>query len=513
VAAAPPTPAPVHPADPCVLVIFGATGDLTKRKLVPALLHLGEHGLLPERYAVLGVSQQALSREEFRGQLGREVRELASETFEESAWEDFAPRLDYLAGDLADDATYRAIAERVAALAAEHDTGGSVLFYLAIPPSLFAEVVRRLGAAGLLVEEQEAWRRVVIEKPFGRDLASARALNAEIAKALAERQVYRIDHYLGKETVQNLLVFRFANGIFEPIWNRRYVDHVQITVAEQLGVERRGRYYEEAGALRDMVPNHMFQLLAITAMEPPISFDADAVRDEKVKILKAVPPIAPEEVLTYAVRGQYGPGEIDGKPVPGYREEPHVAPDSPTPTFVALKLGVDNWRWAGVPFYLRTGKRLPRRATEIAITFKRAPFELFRRTPVERLRSNVLVVRITPDEGIALRFGAKVPGPEVQVGNVTMDFCYADYFGSEPTTGYETLLYDVMTGDSTLFLRADGVEVAWSILTPILEVWEAQPPREFPNYAAGAWGPPEADELVARDGRRWRLGEEEKSVC
>ncbi len=506
-----PAPAQTSPADSCVLVIFGATGDLAKRKLVPALLNLAHQSLLPERYAVLGVSHTPLAPDAFREQLGREVRELAPEAFEESAWEGFARRLDYLAGDLADDATYRAVAERIAALAAEHGTDGNALFYLAIPPSLFAEVIRRLGTAGLLAEEQ-GWRRVVIEKPFGRDRESARALNAEIRKVLGEHQVYRIDHYLGKETVQNLLVFRFANGIFEPIWNRRYVDHVQITVAETLGVERRGRYYEEAGALRDMVPNHMFQLLAITAMEPPISFDADAVRDEKVKILRAVPPIAPEEVLTYAVRGQYGPGEIDGKPVPGYREEPDVAPDSRTPTFVALRLAIDNWRWAGVPFYLRTGKRLPRRATEIAITFKRAPFELFRHTPVERLRSNVLVVRITPDEGIALRFGAKVPGPDVRVRSVTMDFCYADYFGSEPSTGYETLLYDVMTGDSTLFQRADSIEAAWGILTPILDVWEALPPRDFPNYAAGTWGPPEAEELVARDGRRWRLGEEEKAA-
>ncbi len=491
------------PADPCVLVIFGATGDLTKRKLVPALLHLVEEKLLPERWAVLGVGHQEHSRDAFSERLAEDVRKIAPRAIDERAWEELARRLDYLSGDLEDEATFGAVAERVAALAAEHGTVPNVLFYLAVPPSLFLPVVRHLAAAGLLAE-RDGWRRVVVEKPFGHDLASAVALNAAIREVMAERQVYRIDHYLGKETVQNLLVFRFANGVFEPVWNRRYVDHVQITVAEELGVERRGRYYEEAGALRDMVPNHLFQLLAIVAMEPPYSFAAEAVRDEKVKLLRSVPPLAAEEVERRAVRGQYGPGTIGGEPVPGYREEPEVARDSATPTFVALELGIDNWRWAGVPFYLRTGKRLPRRVSEIAITFKRAPFELFRATRMERLRSNVLVVRIAPEERISLHFGAKLPGPDVRVGDVSMDFCHADAFGSEPVTGYETLLYDAMTGDSTLFLRADGVEVAWAIIQPILDAWEAEPPRDFPNYAAGTWGPAEADALLARSGRRWR---------
>ncbi|HVF59734.1 MAG TPA: glucose-6-phosphate dehydrogenase [Thermoanaerobaculia bacterium] len=495
-----------RPADPCVLVIFGGTGDLTRRKLLPALLNLAEEGLLPERFAVLGVSSHDQSDEAYREEMRRALREHATPPTDTAACEDLVRRLHHLSGDLQETATYRELAARLAVLDAAHETGGNALLYLAVPPSLFVSTLKRLGKVGLLAE-RDGWRRVVIEKPFGRDYPSAVALNAAIREVLAETQVYRIDHYLGKETVQNLLVFRFANGIFEPIWNRRYVDHVQITVAEELGVERRGRYYEEAGALRDMVPNHLFQLLSITAMEPPISFEADAVSDEKVKILKAVPPLAPEAVLHCAVRGQYGPGEIDGKPVAGYRQEPDVAPGSPTPTFVALKLGIDNWRWAGVPFYLRTGKRLPRRVTEIAIEFKRAPFELFRGTSVERLRANLLVVRIQPDEGIALRFGAKVPGPEVRLGNVEMEFCYSDYFGTEPATGYETLLYDCMTGDRTLFQRADMVEVAWSILTPVLDVWEALPPRDFPDYPAGSWGPPEADELMARDGRHWRMWE------
>jgi len=495
-----------RPADPCVLVIFGGTGDLTRRKLLPALLNLAEARLLADRFAVLAVSSHDLSDAAYRAQMDRSVREHAAGPIEDAAWEGLLGNLHHLQGDLQDPATYRAVADRLRELDAAHKTGGNALFYLAVPPSLFVPTLRRLGEAGLLAE-RDGWRRVVIEKPFGRDSASAVALNAAIREVLAEPQVYRIDHYLGKETVQNLLVFRFANGIFEPIWNRRYVDHVQITVAEELGVERRGRYYEEAGALRDMVPNHLFQLLSITAMEPPISFEADAVNDEKVKILKAIPPLAPEEVFHCTVRGQYGPGALDGKPVPGYRQEPDVAPDSPTPTFVALKLGIDNWRWAGVPFYLRTGKRLPRRVTEIAIEFKRAPFELFRGTSVERLRANLLVVRIQPDEGIALRFGAKLPGPEVRLGNVQMEFCYSDYFGTEPATGYETLLYDCMTGDRTLFQRADMVEVAWSILTPVLDVWEALPPRDFPDYPAGSWGPPEADELMARDRRKWRMWE------
>ncbi len=371
-------------------------------------------------------------------------------------------------------------------------------------PGFFGEIVRQLGAAGLTSEENGRWRRVIIEKPFGRDLESARALNAEIKRVLSERQIYRIDHYLGKETVQNLIVFRFGNTIFEPIWNRRYIDHVQITAGEQVGVEKRGGYYEQSGALRDMVPNHLFQLISLTAMEPPISFGADAVRDEQAKVLKAIQPFSAEDVLSKTVRGQYGAGTHGDTPVPGYRSEVNVASDSHTDTFAALKLTIDNWRWADVPFYLRTGKRMPKRVTEIAIHFRRVPFVLFRNTPIEHLRANQLIIRLQPDEGIELRFGAKIPGAVMDVGTVNMDFSYSDHFGSRPSTGYERLLYDCMIGDATLFQRADMVETGWQVITPILDVWKALPPRTFPNYAAGTWGPKEADELLARDSRHWR---------
>jgi glucose-6-phosphate 1-dehydrogenase len=373
-----------------------------------------------------------------------------------------------------------------------------------VAPRYFGEIVRQLGAAGLAKEENGQWRRVIIEKPFGRDLESARALNAEVRQVLKEHQIYRIDHYLGKETVQNLMVFRFGNSIFEPIWNRRYIDHVQITAAETVGVETRGGYYDSSGALRDMVPNHLFQLLSLTAMEPPISFSANAVRDEQAKVLNAIAPITPEDVLSRTVRGQYGEGMVDKQRVPAYRAEANVPPESATETFVALKLTLDNWRWADVPFYLRTGKRLAGRATEIAIQFRRAPFMLFRKTGMGDLTTNQLVIRVQPSEGISLRFGAKVPGPIMRQGAVEMDFCYADYFGSSPSTGYERLLYDCMIGDQTLFQRADMVEAGWNVVTPILDVWRALAPRSFPNYAAGTWGPKEADDLMARDGRAWR---------
>jgi glucose-6-phosphate 1-dehydrogenase len=384
----------------------------------------------------------------------------------------------------------------------EHGTRGNYFYYLATAPTFFATVVKQLGGAGL-VSEQNGWRRVIIEKPFGRDYESARSLNKEIREVLDEKQIYRIDHYLGKETVQNILVFRFANGIFEPIWNRRYIDHIQITVAETVGVEQRGMYYDQAGTLRDMVPNHIFQLISLTAMEPPVSFDADVVRDEQTKILRALQPMTDEEVLTRTVRGQYGEGEVHGSKVQAYRSEPMVAPDSRTETFVAMKLHIDNWRWADVPFYLRTGKALPKRATQIVIQFKRAPFVLFRRTAVNRLEPNRLILHLQPDEGISLSFGAKIPGPVVQIGGVNMNFNYTDYFNATPQTGYERLLYDCMLGDATLFQRSDMVETAWHVVAPILDVWEALPPRRFPNYAAGTWGPPEADELLSKDNRHW----------
>lgn len=490
--------------DPCALVIFGASGDLTARKLLPALYNLAASRLLPDGFAVVGLATRELTTEAFRDRMTEALGEHLGEGRDAGLIDWLTARLHFVSGDFRDPALYQRLSETLGHVAAEHGTGGNVLYYLSTPPSFFGEIVRQLGAAGLTREESSQWRRVIIEKPFGHDLESARSLNREISGVLDERQIYRIDHYLGKETVQNILVFRFANAIFEPVWNRRYVDHVQITVAEQLGVEHRGKYYEEAGALRDMVPNHMLQLLALLAMEPPTSFGADAVRDEKGKVLAAIQPINQEDVLTRAVRGQYGPGTTSAGAAPGYRDEPLVNPDSATETYVALKLTIDNWRWADVPFYLRTGKRMPTRVTEIAIQFKRVPFSLFRHTPVDRLTPNQLVLRLQPNEGISLRFGAKVPGAAVQIGTVNMDFCYADYFGSAPTTGYETLLFDAMNGDATLFQRADSVERGWNIVEPILDVWKALPPRAFPNYPAGSWGPAEADQLLARDGRAWR---------
>ncbi len=490
------------------MVIFGASGDLTKRKLLPALVNLARQHLLPNEFAVVGVARAAMTTEAFREKVGQELPQYATEPVDPELWEWFRTRLYYHAGDVRDPQAYAQLQDLLAQAEAAHHTKGNVFYYLATAPEYFADIVQRLGAAGLAGEGEGHWRRVIIEKPFGTDLESARALNQQVRHILQEDQIYRIDHYLGKETVQNIMVFRFANGIFEPIWNRRYVDHVQITVAETVGVEQRGGYYEEAGALRDMVPNHIFQLITLTAMEPPISFAADAVHDEQAKVLRAIHPLGPEDVLGRTVRGQYGEGTVRGERAPAYRAEPRVAPDSRTETYVAMKLLIDNWRWADVPFYLRVGKRLPKRLTEIAIQFKRAPFILFRGTSVERLTTNRLVIRIQPDEGIALRFGAKVPGPLLRLGPVNMDFQYTDYFGSTPSTGYERLLYDCMIGDATLFQRADMVEASWAAVAPILDVWKALPPRAFPNYAAGSWGPKEADELLARDGREWRSMEE-----
>ena len=492
------------PVGPCTVVIFGASGDLTKRKLVPAIYNLARERLLPDSFAVVGVATSQLSVDAFRERLDREGREHVSGELDPTIWEWLLSRVTYLPGDFRDPGTYDRLAATLAQVDAERKTGGNFIFYLATPPTLFGAIVRKLAEASLVREEVGRFRRIVIEKPFGTDLDSARALNRELTESADEGQIYRIDHYLGKETVQNILVFRFANGIFEPIWNRRYIDHVQITVAEELGVEQRGAYYEGAGALRDMFPNHLFQLLALTAIEPPISFAADAVRDEKAKVLRAIKPLTGEEVLTSTVRGQYGEAVTQGGRLAAYRAESKVAAGSATETYVAAKLFIDSWRWAGVPFYLRSGKRLARRQSEIAIQFKRAPLVLFRDTSVSRLDPNVMVIRIQPEEGISVRFGAKVPGPSVRVGNVDMDFLYEDYFGATPSTGYETLLYDCINGDATLFQRADSVEAGWQVVMPILDVWSAIPPRAFPNYAAGSSGPAEADQLLARDGRAWR---------
>jgi glucose-6-phosphate 1-dehydrogenase len=487
------------------MVIFGVSGDLAARKLLPAIFSLAKARLLPEEFAVLGIAREHLSREEFQARMRTSLQSHAGSAELDSFWSDWViGRLHYFAADAGQEYRYRDLAELLVSLDQSCDTRGNYLFYLATTPSLFSTIVKHLGGAGLARQEPGKWRRLVIEKPFGHDLESAKNLNRQLLQVLQEDQVYRIDHYLGKETVQNILVFRFANGIFEPIWNRRYVDHVQITVAETLGVEHRGGYYDKTGALRDMVPSHMMQLLSLTAMEPPTSFHADAIRDEQAKVLHTVPMLMPEDVLTCAVRGQYGEGVIDGKLVPAYRSEPLVEPDSNTETFVALKLSLDNWRWAGVPFYLRTGKRLTKRATEISIQFRQAPLILFRETPVEQVAPNVLVMHIQPDEGISLRFGVKVPGPLVRISPVNMDFQYADYFGSGFSTGYERLLYDCMLGDATLFLRADVIEAGWTITDWILDVWKALPPRNFPNYRAGSWGPQEAFDLLQKDGRNWR---------
>jgi glucose-6-phosphate 1-dehydrogenase len=492
-----------RPGDSCVLTIFGASGDLTKRKLLPALYNLARKKLLPSNFALVGFALDPLTDDAFRERVFQNLKQFGGATEDCPFCKWLLERAYYVAGDFKDSAAYAKLKDLLASIDEKHGTDGNYFYYLATLPQFFAEIVKQLGAAHLTEQCEGHWRRVVIEKPFGNDLESAKALNREITQVLTENQIYRIDHYLGKETVQNILVFRFSNGIFEPIWNRRYIDHVQITVAESLGVEQRGGYYDRAGCLRDMVPNHILQLVTLTAMEPPISFQADAVRDEQSKILHAIQHLSPEEVLTRAVRGQYGEGQEDGKPVPAYRSEPSVARDSNTETFVSLKLSIDNWRWADVPFYIRTGKRLAKRATEVAIQFRRAPFVLFRETPVERLMPNLLVMHIQPDEGISLRFGAKIPGPIVRVGSVDMDFHYTDYFGSEASTGYERLLYDCMIGDATLFQRADMVEAGWSVVQPVLDVWTALPPRNFSNYAAGSWGPKEADDLIKRDGRTW----------
>jgi len=492
-------------AEPCVMVIFGATGDLTKRKLFPALYNLAKDDFLPHTFAIIGVGRQEMTSEAFRAQMAGHLREFIPNGPDEKIVEWFEERTYYTGGDFDDDKKlFSDLKKLVGDVSAEHQIPGNYFYYLATPPSLFGNVTSKIVKNGLGTEENGNWRRFIYEKPFGHDLESAEKLNAELLETVNEKQIYRIDHYLGKETVQNILVFRFGNGIFEPIWNRNYIDHVQITVAEKLGVEQRGGYYDTAGALRDMIPNHILQLVTLTAMEPPVSFEADSVRDEQAKILQAIQAYDPEDVLRRAVRGQYGEGTVDGKKVPGYRTEDKVAPNSNTETFAAFKLSVDNWRWADVPFYIRTGKRMKTRHSSIVIQFKKAPFMLFRDTPVEKLTTNRIVLHIQPDEGITLHFGAKIPGPIVNMGAVDMDFDYLDHFGEQVSTGYERLLYDCMIGDATLFQRADMVEAGWRIVAPVLDVWKALPARDFPNYAAGTWGPAESDAMLAADGRAWK---------
>ena len=496
-------------ASPCVMVIFGASGDLTKRKLIPALCNLAKDKLLSQQFAVIGFSYDSITTEAFRAQLSKDIKEFASEPVDGKLWDWLLERIYYVQGDFQDAAAYERLKQQITAAEKAHSTQGNRFYYLAVSPKFFAPVVKQLGQAGLTQELDGKWARVIVEKPFGRDLDSAKELNRELKQILSEQQIYRIDHYLGKETVQNLMVFRFANSIAEPLWNRNFVDSVQITAAETVGVEQRGGFYETAGALRDMVPNHLFQLLSLTAMEPPISFDADAVRDKQAEILHAVQVPTHEEVLRTAVRGQYGKGMRGGEHLSAYRAEPNVSASSNTETFAALKLHIDNWRWAGVPFYLRTGKRLQRRATEIAIQFRRSPFVLFRKTQIADLQTNRLVIHIQPDEGISLRFGVKVPGPVMRLGLVNMEFDYARDFGPSHSTGYERLLHDCMIGDATLFQRADMVEAGWNVIQPVLDVWSSLKPELFPNYAAASWGPAEADELLSRDGRVWRtIGEE-----
>jgi glucose-6-phosphate 1-dehydrogenase len=489
----------------CAMVLFGAHGDLTKRLVVPALYNLTRSGQLPKNFALIGVDHNDCTAAQWRKQLHDFLEDLTKSKGEakenkidETVWKRLADTMDYIVGDFTDDKTYADIGNKLAKL--EKKTDSNALFYLAVADRFFGPVVDALGKAGLVKEDNSHWRRVVIEKPFGHDLASAKALNKRVRKQLKEEQIYRIDHFLGKETVQNIMALRFANGLFEPIWNRDRIDHVQITVSETVGVEERAGFYEVTGALRDMVPNHVFQLIAMTAMEPPVSFDADAVRAKKADVFKAMHKMKPDD----AVRGQYGAGKIGDKKCVAYRDEDGVKKNSATETFVALKLGIDNWRWAGVPFYIRTGKRMATRMTEIAIQFKNAPYTLFRETPVNELDCNWLVLQIQPDEGIKMRFNAKKPGTEMALESVTMDFNYADWFKESPAVGYETLLYDVFIGDGTLFQRADQVEAAWAVVDPILKNWAKQTPKDFPNYASGSAGPDASDKLLENDGRAWR---------
>lgn len=501
------------PADPCTMVIFGASGDLTKRLVVPALYNLARTKVLPEQFALIGVALSEWTTESWRDHLydmlksfvGNADSEFDVDHIDEAVWKQLTKKMTYVQGDLTKPELYGKLRGVLDKAEKAHGTQGNAIFYLAVADHLFGAVVEQLGKAKLIDQNEDEskrrfWRRVVVEKPFGHSLDSARQLNASILRTLHEDQIFRIDHFLGKDTVQSIAAFRFANGLFEPIWNRDRIDHVQITAAETVGVERRGKFYEATGALRDMVPNHVFSLLSLVAMEPPVGFDDASIRTKKADVFAAMPAVKPEE----AVRGQYGAGTVLGKTVKGYRQEPDVALDSNVETYVAMRIEIDNWRWAGVPFYVRTGKHMSQRNTEIAICFKQAPYAAFRGTPVATLPPNWLVLNIAPDEGISLQFEVKRPGPAVDLATVKMQFCYDDWFPKEPNVGYETLLYDVMVGDPTLFMRADMVEHAWRVVQPVLDAWAKDGATNLPIYPAGNSGPSEADELLARDGRRWR---------
>jgi glucose-6-phosphate 1-dehydrogenase len=488
--------------DACTVVLFGASGDLAKRKVIPAMFDLARHNSLGPQYAIVGYARTPMNDESFRGSIGDAAKNMSEiGPIDPKKWEEFASNLYYQPGEYGKPEDFVKLAQRLKELESEKKLAGNRLFYLSTPPEVYKDIVEQLGKAGLARPTcPDSWVRIIIEKPFGRDLASAKELNKIVLNVFEEHQVYRIDHYLGKDTVQNLLVLRFSNGIFEPLWNRNYVDHVQITAAETLGVERRGGFYETTGALRDMIQSHVLQLTSLVAVEPPASFDATAVRNEKLKVLQSIRPFDLGMVAQSVVRGQYASGQIDGKPVPGYRSEPGVSPASRTETFVAAQVLIDNWRWAGVPFYLRTGKRMAKRTTEIVIQFKRAPHIVFRERDVE---ANRLVLNIQPDEGISVSFGAKKPGPDMAIGNVTMNFSYSEGFGDGARSAYATLLGDCVRGDATLFDRADSVEAAWALVDPILDVWSAAKTAGVPQYPAGSWGPRESDALLEREGRRW----------